>query len=216
MSRTFWTRSGRGRRPGGGGSHRERRALEYLAILAVKYGVDPGKFLDCIREAYEKKESEGSKLNVWCRRKTGDSGAFLFTTGSDVVAQFSMSTAIFERGKQLGSLMRTMSARKPSAKGAVSLKIEDLRAGMKNVRLKARVLVIPEPNVVYTRFGTEARVSNVLIADPTGTVRMSLWNKQIDMVSRGDTIEVENGEVGIFEGEPQLRIGRRGSLTVTK
>ncbi len=68
--------------------------------------------------------------------------------------------------------------------------------------------------MVYTRFGTEAHISNALIADETGTIRMSLWNQQINMVSRGDSIEIENSKVVSFRGERQLRIGRNGTLSV--
>jgi len=43
---------------------------------------------------------------------------------------------------------------------------------------------------------------------------MSLWNKQIKMVSKGDSIRIENSEVVTFRGERQLRIGRKGILSV--
>jgi len=94
----------------------------------------------------------------------------------------------------------------------VNPKIKDLRAGMKNVNLKVRVLEIPEPNRVYTRLGAPALVSNVLVSDETGTMRMSLWNQQISAVSEGDEINIENGRIASFRGELQLRIGRNASL----
>jgi hypothetical protein len=45
-------------------------------------------------------------------------------------------------------------------------------------------------------------------------MKMSLWNHQIDMVHKGDVIDVKNGEVAWFSGEKQLRLGRSGSLSV--
>jgi len=43
---------------------------------------------------------------------------------------------------------------------------------------------------------------------------MSLWNKQIKLVSKGDLIKIGNSKVVSFRGERQLRIGRSGSLSV--
>jgi replication factor A1 len=87
---------------------------------------------------------------------------------------------------------------------------------MKKIHLKAKVLDIPEPNIVYTRFGSSACVSNILISDKTGSIRMSLWNKQINNISKGDIIELENGSVVSYKDQLQLRMGRKGCLNVIK
>jgi len=62
--------------------------------------------------------------------------------------------------------------------------------------------------MVHTRLGTDAYVSNALIGDETGTIKMSLWNRQIGTISKGDTITIQNGTVSIFQGDLQLRIGK--------
>jgi ssDNA-binding replication factor A large subunit len=80
--------------------------------------------------------------------------------------------------------------------------------------LKARILEIPRPRSVITRFGGFAMVTNASIADETGSIQLPLWNKQIDTVSVGDTIRVENARVVTFRGERQLRVGRGGQLSV--
>ena len=49
---------------------------------------------------------------------------------------------------------------------------------MKQVSVKARVFEIPKPKMVYTKWGTAAYISNALIADETGTIRISLWNNR--------------------------------------
>jgi replication factor A1 len=112
--------------------------------------------------------------------------------------------------------MRTIQAKKSHTRKILNPKIEDLRAGMKKIHLKAKVLEIPEPNIVYTRLGSSASVSNILVSDETGTIRMSLWNRQINSISKGDIIELENGKVASYRGQLQLRIGRKGSLNVIK
>lgn len=83
---------------------------------------------------------------------------------------------------------------------------------MKKVNLKAKVLEIAKPTLVFTRFGNYANVTNALIADETGTIKLCLWNEQIDAVSIGDTVQIENASTSTFRGEKQLRIGKKGLL----
>ena len=89
-----------------------------------------------------------------------------------------------------------------------------MKSGMKRINLKARVLEIPKPRPVMTRFGGSATVTNASIADETGIIQLPLWNKQIDAVSVGDLIQVENARVVTFRGERQLRVSRGGQLSV--
>ncbi|MCW4027849.1 MAG: hypothetical protein NWE76_10255 [Candidatus Bathyarchaeota archaeon] len=213
MREEFWlVRAGRG----GLLSYKDRMTLMYLARIAVKSEVDSSQFHRCVVEAWNQEESKCEQLIVRCRKKTDDSAIFLFTTNQKVVAQFSIPIKILQGKNQIDDYMRMISDRESSAKNfeARNPKIKDLKAGMKQVGLKATVLEIPKPKMVYTRFGTEAHISNALIADETGTIRMSLWNQQINMVSRGDSIEIENSKVVSFRGERQLRIGRNGTLSV--
>jgi len=93
--------------------------------------------------------------------------------------------------------MRRISAR-ASTEDVVNPKIEDLKTGMKRISLEAKVLEVPEPNKVYTRSGAEAYVSNALIGDGTGTIRMSLWNRQVNTISKDDMVEIQNGTVNRF------------------
>jgi replication factor A1 len=85
---------------------------------------------------------------------------------------------------------------------------------MKQISLKAKVMRIAEPMVVFTKFGNNASVANALIADETGTIKLSLWNEQIDSLEVGDVIQVANARVSTFRNERQLRIGRNGTVKV--
>ena len=98
------------------------------------------------------------------------------------------------------------------AKRSAVFTIRDLRSGMTQICLNAKVLEIPKPNLVYTRYGNYASVANALIADETGTIRLSLWNEQIGSISAGDTIKIENARIIWFKGQKQLNIGRKGLL----
>jgi len=213
MRKEFWRFSSRGRRPSSVNSYKDIKAIEYLAIIASKYKIDSTEFFDCILKTWNQGKAECGKLNIICRRKTEDSAIFLFTVGQGIVSQFSIPTSIFQRKNRLEDCIRMISA-KASTADIVNPKIEDLRAGMKRINLKAKVLEVPEPNKVYTRSGIEAYVSNALIGDETGIIRMSLWNRQINTVSKGDIIKIQNGTVTRFRGDLQLRIAKNGGLNV--
>jgi replication factor A1 len=95
------------------------------------------------------------------------------------------------------------------------LKINELRDGTKNVTLEAKVTDKTDAREVMSRTRNESyRVATAVIADETGTVKLTLWNDQIDKVKVDDTVEVENGYVTSFRGEIQLNIGKYGKLTV--
>ena len=197
-------------------SYKEGRILENLARIAMLHKVDSSEFFNRIVEAWNHDGSECGQLTVKCRKRTRNSAIFLFTNGRKVVAQFPISNAILQGKNQLESYTETILARTSSVKNfeGVTSKIGNLKVGMKKVSLKAEVLEIPESKIVYTRYGTTACISNALIRDETGSMKMSLWNQQIDMVHKGDVVDVKNGEVAWFSGEMQLRLGRSGSLSV--
>jgi len=218
MAKQIWR--GRGRPLSSMPSYKDGRVLEYLARIAMLHKVDSSEFFNRIVEAWNRDGSECEQLAIKCRKRTKDSAIFLFTKGRrrarEVVAQFPISIAILGGKNQLESYAETILARTSSVKnfGGVTSKIGDLKVGMKKVSLKAEVLEIPESKIVYTRYGSTACISNALIKDETGSMKMSLWNHQIRMVHKGDVIDVKNGEVTLFSSERQLRLGRSGSLSV--
>ena len=214
MAKQIWR--GRGRRSNSMHSYKDGRILDYIARIALMHKVDSSEFFNCIVEAWNQEESECKQLTIRCRERTKNSAIFLFTNGRKVVAQFSIPLIILQGKNQLESYTKTISAKTSSVKNfkGVTPKIGDLKPGMKRIDLKAEVLKLSEPKIVYTRYGTTAYVSNALIKDETGSMRMSLWNQQINMVHKGDVINIKNGNVSWFSGERQLNLGRNGSLSV--
>jgi len=85
---------------------------------------------------------------------------------------------------------------------------------MKGVNTKAEITEIPPTKYIITKWGSEAFVSQIKIEDETGSVRLSLWNEQIKLVNIGDEIEVKNCSVTSFANEPQVRLGRKSTLSV--
>lgn len=100
----------------------------------------------------------------------------------------------------------------------VPTKILNLTVGMKNVDVRARVDSKSDTMEVYSRFGNKVnRVANAKITDESGSVKLILWNEQIDTVGVGDTVQIDNGHVTVFRGEKQLNVGKRtGKLSIVK
>ncbi|MEM1536306.1 MAG: OB-fold nucleic acid binding domain-containing protein [Candidatus Bathyarchaeia archaeon] len=95
------------------------------------------------------------------------------------------------------------------------MKIKELRNGMRRVNIEAKVVDKTAPREVISRFkDTTHKVATAIIADETGTVKLTLWNEQINQVNINDTVKVENGYVTSFKGEIQLNVGKYGKLTV--
>ncbi len=189
---------------------------EYLAFLSIKYEVDPDKLFYALISAWENRKSACGNLSIECRGKQKNMAIFLITNGPKVVAQFPIPEEfLLEQNNAIRDFRKTEMLRSYLIRrdnGKRSFRIRDLRIGMKKVNLKAKVLEIARPTLVFTRFGNYASVANALIADETGTIKLCLWNEQISSISTGDTIQIENASTSTFRGERQLRIGKRGTL----
>ena len=95
------------------------------------------------------------------------------------------------------------------------MNIKDLRNGMKRVDVEAQVTEKGNPREVMSRYKDETyTVADAVVADETGSIKLTLWNEQIDQVKVNDKIKIENGYVTSFKGEIQLNAGKYGKLTV--
>jgi len=216
MRSMIW--SGRGRPSGKYHSYSEKRLVEYLARVSVKHKIDSDEFFACLVNAWKNKKSTCVNLEIECREKMQDRCIFLLISGDGWVAQFPVPEHLLREANPLKELANEMLLRAQSlAKSkAERLQIEDLSAGRKHVKVKARVLEISKPREVLTRFGSQAYVSNVIIGDNTETIELSLWNEQANAVSVDDVIEIEDGHVAYYRGKKQLRIGRHGEINIVK
>jgi hypothetical protein len=192
------------------------KLLEYLVLVSMKYGVDSNDFFNSFVEAWKSQQSTCNNLLIECRKRTHDHAVFLITNNRKVVAQFPIPKHILEENSPLKEFAYVKAPRKTTVEGrnVRTLQIRDLKSGMNQINLEAKVLEIPKPIPVVTRFGEFAKVTNVSVKDKTGIIKLPLWNNQIDTVSVGDVIQVENARVVTFRGERQLRVGRGGQLSV--
>ena len=92
------------------------------------------------------------------------------------------------------------------------MNIADLKPGMRGVNVEAKIYNITESRTVNLRAGGTAQVADATISDESGSIKLSLWDDQIEMVKQGDKISIENGYTQAFRGDNSLNIGRYGKL----
>lgn len=215
-----WTSRGRGR----GRGRPSRRTVLYVdflestVLIAGKHNLDPKRLIEVFVEAWQDKPAQLGDLVVTCRGVKKDSAMFLITKGDNVVAQFPITLQILKNPEYVKNQIQHFPPshyEKKRLEGKPK-KISQLSYGMRKIDLTAKVVEIPKAIQVHTRFGTMASVSNVKISDETGSVRLSLWNDQIDKVHVGDAVSLKNCYIFRYKGEPQLRLGRKGILTIVE
>lgn len=92
-------------------------------------------------------------------------------------------------------------------------KIKNLLPGLRSVDLVARVVRVFEPRE-WSKGDRNGRVASLILGDETGTVRLSLWNDEVDMIesnniSEGDTVKITGSFVKMDNrGQPDMRLGR--------
>ena len=199
---------------------RKKTSGEYLAFISAKYEVNPDEFFCALLSAGENQKSSCGTLSIECRGKVKDKIIFLITENSRIVAQLSVSEAFLKKeGNPIRPFMETDLIRKHEARKLrtpASYSIQDLRAGMNHVSLKAKVLEVTQPKQVFTRYGNYASLAKAVIEDNTGQIKLCLWNDQIDAVSAGTTVQIENARTSTFKGERQLSLGKTGTVSNIK
>ena len=199
---------------------RKKTSGEYLAFISAKYEVNPDEFFCALLSAGENQKSSCGTLSIECRGKVKDKIIFLITENSQIVAQLSVSEAFLKKeGNPIRPFMETDLVRKHEARKIrtpASYSIQDLRAGMNHVSLKAKVLEVTQPKQVFTRYGNYASLAKAVIEDNTGQIKLCLWNDQIDAVSAGTTVQIENARTSTFKGERQLSLGKTGTVSNIK
>lgn len=98
------------------------------------------------------------------------------------------------------------------------LSISDLVAGLNNVTLTGRVLVVYPPRTFEGK--KSGKVSNLLIADKDNTLRVVLWNDKVDAV---ESRELKTGQIIRFshgytrknrEGRLELHMGNKSQTEI--
>ena len=93
------------------------------------------------------------------------------------------------------------------------MKISELKAKQSKVEITGEILSVGEVRK-FDKYGKELRVANAELKDDSGTIKLTLWNEEIEKVKVGDKIKITNGYVNEWQGEIQLTAGRFGKLEV--
>jgi replication factor A1 len=94
-------------------------------------------------------------------------------------------------------------------------RVEDLSLGLSDVNLRGRVLATDSVRTFDRDDGSEGRVSNLTLGDPTGRVRVTLWDERADRATEldeGESVEVVDGYTRERDGDLELHVGSRGAV----
>ena len=92
------------------------------------------------------------------------------------------------------------------------MNISELKPGMRNVSITAKVDSMGPPRTVNLKSGGTNSVADAVISDESGTIKLSLWGDDISKIQAGDRISVENGYINTFKGENSISVGKFGKL----
>jgi replication factor A1 len=194
--------------------------LWYLIGVSKKYGLDTRRFLMCFPNAWAHEKSSHNDISIQLRQKTKNNCVFLVTQDQKVIAQLHLSQKLLKYLPEVDPasfpFVESTPASRMETLETSDLQIKDIDARVRSVNLKAKVVGKSIPRYVFSRFGNALTLSTATISDGTGCMRMSLWNAEIDRVSIGDTVQIENGWVRTFRGELQVSLGRNGRLQVVE
>lgn len=87
----------------------------------------------------------------------------------------------------------------------------ELRDGMDDVSVRVRVLEVLGDKVVETRRGPR-RISEAVVGDETGRVRLTLWGRHAGSLREGEAVEIRGAWTTSYRGEVQLNVGFRGEI----
>lgn len=91
------------------------------------------------------------------------------------------------------------------------MKISELRAGQGNVEIEGIITEIGDTRA-FNKYGRELKVSNAILKDDSGAIKLTLWNDDVMRFKEGDKIKIINGYVSEFQGEKQLTSGKFGRM----
>ncbi len=94
-------------------------------------------------------------------------------------------------------------------------RIEELSLGRSNVNVAGRVLDTESVRTFDRDDGSEGRVSNFIIGDPTGRVRVTCWDgmaETVESLTAGQSVEIVDGYTRERDGDLEVHVGERGAV----
>jgi replication factor A1 len=203
---------------------------EVSGIAEIEAGMEEVKFLAKVTSVgevrtFERDDGEGTVLNIDVADETGSVRVALWdeqaTAGAEELAPGDV-LRIAGRPKEGYSGLEVSADRvegDDTAEVDVDLAadgtIESLSLGQSDVTVRGRVLGT-EPVRTFDRDdGSEGRVSNLVLGDETGRIRVTLWDEMTEAaeaVSEGDSVEVVDGYTRERDGDLELHLNDRSAV----
>ncbi|MFW9979461.1 MAG: OB-fold nucleic acid binding domain-containing protein [Candidatus Thorarchaeota archaeon] len=106
----------------------------------------------------------------------------------------------------------------PPAESLGRLTIKDMKVGMRDVDIEAKVLKIFPVNE-FDRDGETGQVQNIVVADESGkSVRVAFWHEDVEKIkklSEGDVIRVKHGYVKKgYRDDIEFGVGRNAEIEI--
>ena len=174
------------------------------------------RLVEAFRSAWENTTAHCGQLLISCRKTSPESAMFRITSDENAIWQYPVTFGSISHPGAGDFIKTTLSSRPlPVNTYPSNPKIGTLTSGMKDLTIHGHIITIPPGRAVTTRWGSQACISNATIEDETGSIRLSLWNNQITTFQVGDEVEIKNCYVTHFAGEPQLRLKRKGTISIS-
>ena len=94
------------------------------------------------------------------------------------------------------------------------MKIEELKSGMRNVSLNAKITEISQPREVMTKFGTAQTLTTAKLVDDSGAIQLTLWGEVSPDLEENANVSISGAFVKEFREELQISLGRAGKIQV--
>jgi len=93
------------------------------------------------------------------------------------------------------------------------MKVSDLKANSNVDEIVLKIVEKSEPREIMKRFGGTARVCDLVGEDEDGnSVRITLWNDEIDKVDVNELVRIKDGWVKEWNNQLQISTGRSGKI----
>lgn len=176
-------------------------------------------------QTFERDDSEGHVLNLDCADETGHVRVALWDEEATAGAEELESGQVLRiKGTpKEGYNGLEVSASRTEADSDTEIdvtasetdSISDLSLGQSDITLVGQVLAV-EPVRTFSRDdGSEGRVSNLVLGDDTGRVRVTMWDEQADCAedfSEGASVEIVDGYVRERDGTLEVHVGSHGAI----
>lgn len=95
------------------------------------------------------------------------------------------------------------------------MKIKELKPGMENVDLIAKIVELREPRKVTTYNKIEHTIVEATVEDDTGTALITVWDdviRQLDGLSEGDSVKLSKCFITSFKRVIHINLGRDSKI----